>query len=1210
MQGRSEKRGTSPSRGSGEKKEGGRKAESVEKDPWLPSSSYSSSSSTQSPRAPPFGGFQRPFAFSSRSASSQSSFCRSGAFSGPSARAPGSFSHSSHSSHSSRPSSNPSNSSSGNPSFSSPRLSHSSSSFSSSRNASPFSGPSSRSSRPSRPPETSGSSASRPPSSFSSSEGQSSSRPSRRVSTSGLPSYDPSSSNSTFFPSSYSQVSHSSASEGRHGSRTGFSRSSPSVSSPSSSPPPRKGRREEKGEYSFSAFPKKTERGNKEPSFKRETTRGSHSASSSAEARPRSPPGGHALPRGAADRRDEEKGKRREEERGRKEDERGRKEDERGKKEEERGKKEEERGRKEDERGKKEEDRGKKEEERVKKADERGRKEDERGKKEEERGRKEEERGRKEDERGKKEEDRGKQEEERVKKEDERGKGEDERGKKEEERGRLDRRSKEADEEEKRRRGEERAWRSDSTEERRRGDEEEKNADKREERRAEGKRDQAAYREREGAPQDAAAESNPEKEREGREEGKAAVVQRKDAGNRDEAVAKSGENGAGGNGAVEAKEKSDGAEGKKEKASEKTSRNSKDRERGGRKSCEESKREEGDTHHRLAWSSIIRTKEPRALSVNQWIGARLGHNFHPGKIISIRSLHSPGSSLQFPTSPARRQRPQRGGRTCPSCSKYVPGDSASPMCRRCGAAGLGAGPSSSGRRSETAEVARGGRGKSARADTSPTSCGSMTAVGGQDGTPEGAPGPGEGERVGKGKHAREEDQHVCMSRAVEIEKPHHYEYYIHYRHTNRRLDTWLKFDDLRPITQEGRVLEYPVLESRRRKRKRGDRGDRWAEEGEDADDETETKRRREDKEGVSVSDSDEDESWEPEAGAEGEDSDWEMLNKLAMFDPSVQFSDHDEEAAKEHEGMDLATLQAHEEATKIKTIRQIQFGPFRLHTWYFSPYPAHVQDAEVLHVCEFCLSFFRHASELATHNRRCILRHPPGDEIYRDGRLSVFEVDGSVARVYSENLCFLAKLFLDHKTLQYDVEPFLFYVLTEVDHTGCHLIGYFSKEKISLQAYNLACILTLPQHQRKGYGRFLISFSYLLSLREKKKGGPERPLSDLGRLSYVGWWTWCLLTHLESDEQKRKRKISIEDLVRNTAVREEDIQRTLEEIGVLRYVQGHHLLLLHPDLVKHRLKEAGSGGVLVHGENLRFVSYHRTPPAPREALPVRRAEED
>jgi hypothetical protein len=39
----------------------------------------------------------------------------------------------------------------------------------------------------------------------------------------------------------------------------------------------------------------------------------------------------------------------------------------------------------------------------------------------------------------------------------------------------------------------------------------------------------------------------------------------------------------------------------------------------------------------------------------------------------------------------------------------------------------------------------------------------------------------------------------------------------------------------------------------------------------------------------------------------------------------------------------------------------------------------------------------------------------------------------------------MAKLFLDHKTLYFDVEPFMFYVLTEVDRFGCHLVGYFSK---------------------------------------------------------------------------------------------------------------------------------------------------------------------
>ena len=51
-----------------------------------------------------------------------------------------------------------------------------------------------------------------------------------------------------------------------------------------------------------------------------------------------------------------------------------------------------------------------------------------------------------------------------------------------------------------------------------------------------------------------------------------------------------------------------------------------------------------------------------------------------------------------------------------------------------------------------------------------------------------------------------------------------------------------------------------------------------------------------------------------------------------------------------------------------------------------------------------------------------------------------------------------------------------------------HIVGYFSKEKASLDGYNLACILTLPPYQRKGYGRFLISFSYELSKKEGRIG--------------------------------------------------------------------------------------------------------------------------
>jgi hypothetical protein len=105
------------------------------------------------------------------------------------------------------------------------------------------------------------------------------------------------------------------------------------------------------------------------------------------------------------------------------------------------------------------------------------------------------------------------------------------------------------------------------------------------------------------------------------------------------------------------------------------------------------------------------------------------------------------------------------------------------------------------------------------------------------------------------------------------------------------------------------------------------------------------------------------------------------------------------------------------------------------------------------------------------------MRHPPGDEIYRDGSVAIFEVDGRKNKIYCQNLCLLSKMFLDHKSLFYDVEPFLFYVITDIDDTGARFVGYFSKEKRCPKDYNLSCIMTLPVRQRQGWGMLLIDFS-------------------------------------------------------------------------------------------------------------------------------------
>jgi hypothetical protein len=84
-------------------------------------------------------------------------------------------------------------------------------------------------------------------------------------------------------------------------------------------------------------------------------------------------------------------------------------------------------------------------------------------------------------------------------------------------------------------------------------------------------------------------------------------------------------------------------------------------------------------------------------------------------------------------------------------------------------------------------------------------------------------------------------------------------------------------------------------------------------------------------------------------------------------------------------------------------------------------------------------------------------------------------------QIYCQNLCLLSKMFLDHKSLLYDVEPFLFYVMTEADDDGAHFIGYYSKEKRSPNNYNVSCIMTLPVRQRRGWGNLLIDFSQSFS---------------------------------------------------------------------------------------------------------------------------------
>ncbi|BGP40690.1 Histone acetyltransferase [Rhodotorula kratochvilovae] len=256
--------------------------------------------------------------------------------------------------------------------------------------------------------------------------------------------------------------------------------------------------------------------------------------------------------------------------------------------------------------------------------------------------------------------------------------------------------------------------------------------------------------------------------------------------------------------------------------------------------------------------------------------------------------------------------------------------------------------------------------------------------------------------------------------------------------------------------------------------------------------------------------------------------------------------------------------QSHSEVSRVKNLDRIQIGRHLVEAWYFSPYPVEYAHTPVLYICEFCLSFYASEKQIERHRHKCTLRHPPGNEIYRHEDISFFEIDGRKQKTWCRNLCLLSKAFLDHKTLYYDVDPFLYYVMCARDEHGVHLVGYFSKEKESAENYNVACILTLPQYQRMGYGKLLIEFSYELSKKEQRLGSPEKPLSDLGLLSYRAYWAETIVDVLVN----AKDDITIDEIANKTAIVHSDIIHTCQVLQLLKFHKGQHHLVVSPAVLE------------------------------------------
>lgn len=235
-----------------------------------------------------------------------------------------------------------------------------------------------------------------------------------------------------------------------------------------------------------------------------------------------------------------------------------------------------------------------------------------------------------------------------------------------------------------------------------------------------------------------------------------------------------------------------------------------------------------------------------------------------------------------------------------------------------------------------------------------------------------------------------------------------------------------------------------------------------------------------------------------------------------------------------------------EEKDKMRNIDQIQFGKYVINAWYISPYPT-PKEVRKLYICEYCMKYFTSLADLKAHYAEVLENTIPGREIYRNGIISIFEVKGKKQKMFCQCLSLLGKLFIEHKASYYDVDQFTYYVLCECDELGTHVAAFYSAESNMIENV-LSCIVVLPPYQKKGYGRLLIDLSYVIASRAGIISGPERPLSDLGRLAYLSYWKDIAMNAILKNKDDPG---DLNVLSAKTNIVKDDIAEALTEIGVM-----------------------------------------------------------
>ncbi|CAI4672447.1 CPA_1a_G0042130.mRNA.1.CDS.1 [Saccharomyces cerevisiae] len=276
-----------------------------------------------------------------------------------------------------------------------------------------------------------------------------------------------------------------------------------------------------------------------------------------------------------------------------------------------------------------------------------------------------------------------------------------------------------------------------------------------------------------------------------------------------------------------------------------------------------------------------------------------------------------------------------------------------------------------------------------------------------------------------------------------------------------------------------------------------------------------------------------------------------------------------------------------------RNIRQIQFGlNKKFSTWYgsavyFDPETKRLGCSETkgqlssvsnnqywldtLFVCEYCFKYTDDQTRFVGHVASCPFQYRvPGKIKYKSPEYTVRRVKGSKYQLFCQCLCLFTKLYLDNKSMYFKVDHYEFYIVYETGSTKP--MGFFSKDLVSYQQNNLACILIFPPYQRRGLGLLLIEFSYKLSQLEGVISGPEVPLSPFGLIGYLKYWSQILCWHLIEGDLAHYDKVTLEDLSIVTGMRVNDVILTLKHLNCIGENNQIYLQSLNSWLKLHGTK--------------------------------------